>query len=317
LSEQSKRPDPASPAPVRLRRRRLWFPAVLAAAVVLALWGPNLLRPPPPAWTVYKAVMGQIRRVVLADKSVMRLNGASTVRIVYEDSDRRAAMGEAEAAFAVTQSARRPFLITSGDRTVRIDGGEVNVLRQTTPAGSTTVVTVRHGQAKVFPVGQSEDTGLTAGPGQQVTWVDGQPDAAAGPVRADNAFAWESRQLAYDQAPLKEVVADLNRYVLRPIRLADPSLDALPFTGVIALQGEDAMLRKIEAKLPVQSQPQPSTNEIILRRLPACGYKNCDKPGKRRKPNPLVQSLLKLNKPQTAPSPTPLPQPAPKPAPAP
>ena len=112
-------------------------------------------------------------------------------------------------------------------------------------------------------------------------------------VNANNAFAWETHQLAYDKAPLGEVIADLNRYVARPIRLADPSLAALPFSGMLTLEGEDAMLRKLEMVLPVQDQPLPA--EILLRRLPPCGFKNCDKPAKRKKPNPLVQSLLKLN----------------------
>ncbi|MGZ3365761.1 MAG: hypothetical protein ACXWKY_13975, partial [Caulobacteraceae bacterium] len=92
-------PDAASPrAAVLSFWRRLWLPALLMALIVGGLWGPNLLRPPPPAWTVYNNVKGQIRRVVLSDKSVLRLNGASQVRVVYEDDDRRAALGQAEAA---------------------------------------------------------------------------------------------------------------------------------------------------------------------------------------------------------------------------
>ncbi len=242
-----------------------------------------------------------MRRVLLADKSVMRLNGASAVRVVFDDAARRATLGEAEAAFTVAPSSQRPFLITSGDRTVRLDGGELNILRETTASGATTVATVRRGRARIFPAGQPQDGGIVAGPGQQLSWVDGRSQLAQRAVNADNAFAWESHRLAYDKAPLGEVVADLNRYVLRPIRLADPSLTSLPFTGAFSVEGETGMLRKIEAELPVQSQPQPSTNEIIIRRLPPCGFKNCDKPPRRRKPNPLVQSLLKLRTPQTAP----------------
>ena len=285
-------PAHACGPPVR-KGGKLWIPALLAALIVFGLWVPNMLRPPPPAWTVYASTKGQIRRVVLADQSVLRLNGASSARVVFEDADRRAALGQAEAAFLIAPSGR-PFLISAGDREVRMDGGELNILRQATPAGAVTVLTVRKGRAKVYPVGQ-EQAGVTAWPGQQVSWTDGRPLAAVRAVNANNAFAWETHQLAYDKAPLGEVIADLNRYVARPIRLADPGLAAMPFSGMLTLEGEEGLLRKIEMVLPVQDQPLAA--EILLRRLPPCGYKNCDKPAKHRKPNALVQSLLKLDKP--------------------
>jgi transmembrane sensor len=295
---------PACAPPVR-KGGRLWIPAAFAALIVLGLWSPNLLRPPPPAWTTYTSTKGQIRRVTLADKSVLRLNGASSARIVFEDNDRRAALGQAEAAFLIAPSGR-PFLISAGDREVRMDAGELNILRQATPSGAVSVVTVRKGQAKIYPVGQAEQTGITARPGEQVSRIDGQSQPTPRAVNPNNAFAWETHQLAYDKAPLSEVIADLNRYVARPIRLGDPSLAAMPFTGLLTLEGEEGLLRKIEMELPVQDQPLAA--EIVLRRLPACGYKNCDKPAKHRKPNALVQSLLKLNK--KKPPPTAVPTPA-------
>ncbi len=208
-------------APAPRNGRRLWIPAILAAVIVLGLWGPNLLRPPPPAWTTYVSTKGQIKRVVLADKSVLRLNGASSARVVFGDDDRRASLGEAEAAFLITAS-KRPFLITAGDREVRMEGGELNILRQTGPAGAVTTLTVRHGQAAVYPLGQPQQ-GVQIGPRRQLVWTDGQSITAPKTVNANNAFAWESHQLAYDKAPLGEVIADLNRYVARPIRLGDPS----------------------------------------------------------------------------------------------
>ena len=264
--------------------RRLWGPALLMVVVVGLIWSPNLLRPPPPAWTVYANVKGEIRRIVLADKSVLRLNGASQVRVVYEDDDRRAAMGQAEAAFTMTPSEDRPFLISSGDRVIEMDGGEINVLRETSQTSARTVLTIRQGQARIYPEGRATE-GVAAGPGVQVSWSDGQAPVEMRSVNAANAFAWESHRLAYDKAPLSEVVADLNRYVARPIRIADPSLADLPFTGVLNLEGEEMMLRKIAAILPIEAKP--SAAEILLQ-----------KPTPKPRKTSLVQSLLKLNKPR-------------------
>jgi transmembrane sensor len=271
----------------------------MTGLIVLGLWGPNLMRPPPPAWTLYSSTKGRIRRVVLADGSVVRLNGASKVRVVFEDGDRRASLGDTEAAFAVAPSPHRPFLILAGDRQARINAGEVNILRQTTGDHSMTVLTVRQGQAIIYPVGQPQAPPVTAGPGAQVTWTDGQPSPSVRPVNAANAFAWESRRLAYDKAPLAEVIADLNRYVARPIRLGDPSLATAPFSGVLTLEGEDMMLRRIALTVPVEARPLAA--EIVLQRRGPCAPKGCAKPARKRRPNPLVQSLLKMGRPAPEP----------------
>lgn len=263
-------------------RLRLWVPALLMAVVVGLIWSPNLLRPPPPAWTIYSNPKGQIRRIVLADKSVLRLNGASQVRVVYEDDDRRVGMGQAEAAFTMTPNDDRPFRISSGDRVIEMSGGEINVLRETSQSGAHTVLTIRRGQARVYPEDRAAE-GFDAGPGQEVSWTDGQDPPMVRKVNAANAFAWESHRLAYDKAPLSEVVADLNRYVARPIRIADPALGQLTYTGVLSLEGEDMMLRRIGQVLPVKAKP--SAAEILLQR----GQSKPIKPQK-----PLAQSLLQL-----------------------
>lgn len=303
------RPLPGGPlhrplAPPRPRAAP-WIPAALAAAIVLLLWSPNLMRPPPPAWTPYVSTKGRIRRVILADKSVLRLNGASRAKVVFEDADRRVALGQAEAALTMTPSRARPFLISAGDREVRMDGGEVNILRQTSPSSASTILTVRRGLARIYPANQPGGTAMTAGPGDEIAWTDGQPALSRRRVNPANAFAWESRRLAYDHAPLAVVVADLNRYVARPIRLGDPSLAALPYTGVITLQGEGVMLRRIGAVLPVA--PRPSAAQIVLVRRPVCPVRGCAKP---RRPGLLAQSLFRLGKPRRAPAPPASPPPA-------
>ena len=278
------------PADAPGRRLRFWVPALMMALIVGALWAPNLMRPPPPAWTIYASLKGQIRRVILADKSVLRLNGASQVRVVYEDDNRRAAIGQAEAAFTIMPSARRPFVIAAGDRVIEMRSGEINLLRQTTQRSAKTVLTILEGTARIYPQDRAAE-GVDGAPDQEISWTDGEAKATVRTVNAANAFAWESHRLAYDKAPLSEVIADLNRYVARPIRIADPTLGSLPYTGVLTLQGEDLMLRKIAAALPVEAKALPA--EIVLQRP-------TPKPVK-RKPNALVQSLLTLNRPKPKP----------------
>ena len=315
MSSDQDRKAPDDPAPAGEPRpswRRLWPAAVLMALIVAGLWGPNLLRPPPPAWTVYNNVKGQIRRIVLADKSVLQLNGAAQVRVVYEDDNRRAALGQAEAAFLITPAQDRPFRISSGDRVAEIAGGEINILRQTSQNGARTALTILRGQARVYPEDRAAE-GINVVAGQEVSWTDGQDPPLVRQVNAANAFAWQTHRLAYDKAPLSQVVDDLNRYVARPIRIADPALASLPYTGVLNVEGEDMMLRKLASALPIQAKP--SAAEILLQKPVA-------KPPKKQS---LVQKLLKLNKPKPqihglirpTPQIPPLQPPQPRPAPPP
>jgi transmembrane sensor len=312
--------SPSSPAKAPPRRGRHWIPALFAALIVLGVWGPNLMRPPPPAWTFYTSAKGQTRRIILSDHSVLRLNGASVVRVVFEDNDRRAAVSEAEAAFTIANNAKRPFLIAAGDRQVRIDGGEFNLRRQFLPEGVRTTVTLRRGRAEVRLLLDGQDEGRDAGmnlqPGDQLSWIDGQALAMVRRVNPNNAFAWESHRLIYDRTPLGEVVTDLNRYVLRPIRLASPSLAAIPYTGVLPIDSEDRMLKRLEAALPVRTQPMAA--EILLRPAAPCKAKGCDRPGNRqaRAAGAFVQSLFKPRAHNPAP-PAASPAPAVKPRPAP
>jgi transmembrane sensor len=185
-------------------------------------------------------------------------------------------------------------VISAGDRVIEMRSGEINLLRQTTQRSAKTVLTILAGTARIYPEDRAAE-GIDAAPDQEISWTDGQAQPDVRTVNAANAVAWESHRLAYDKAPLSEVVADLNRYVARPIRIADPTLGALHFSGVLTLQGEDVMLRTIAAALPVEAKPMPA--EIVLQRP-------TPKPVKpKRKPNALMQSLLKLNRDKPEPSP--------------
>ncbi len=257
-SPLAARPPAAGP-PKKLQHA--WAPALLAAAIVLGLWGPNLVRPPPPAWTAFISVKGQSRRITLADKSVMRLNGATSVRVMFEDRVRRVEFEGGEAEFIIAPNAR-PFLMSVGRRGIRTRQADFNLRRYGRIGEVMASLTVRRGHIDVEQAG-SKDPAHVLGPGDQLTWVDGQPESVQRKVDPNIAFAWQDRRLIYRQTPLKDVVTDLNRYVDRPISLAQSSLEDLKFTGVLNLDTENLMLRRLQAALPIQVQQQPAA--IVLK----------------------------------------------------
>jgi transmembrane sensor len=90
--------------------------------------------------------------------------------------------------------------------------------------------------------------------GQQLVSHAGQYRLAS-TATVDDAFSWRQGQLVYRMRPLAEVVADLNRYYSRPIVL-DPGARALKFSGVLALDDEDAVVSRLCELLPLQASGQ-------------------------------------------------------------
>lgn len=231
------------------RRRWMIGAAALAASVAAAAVGVAIL-PRSMPFETYSTAPGEMREVALADGTHIRLNAASTVRVSLGRDVRRVEMADAEAVFDVAHDARRPFLITAGDRQVRVVGTEFNLRHRQ----DRLVLTVRRGIVEVRPAAtpDAKPTRLTVG--QQLVHTDGDSPAAVSTPGADAAFAWTTGQLVYQQQPLSEVAADLSRRFAVPVRLADPTLGQVRFSGVLVTDNEADVLRRLEAFAPVRAE---------------------------------------------------------------
>lgn len=96
-----------------------------------------------------------------------------------------------------------------------------------------------------------------------MVWIEGRPAAPTRNIDPNLAFDWENHRIVYDHTPLSDVVTDLNRYVDRPIRLIPTTLGEQTFTGVLTLDSEDRMLKRLQQALPVQAQALSA--EIVLK----------------------------------------------------
>ena len=71
-------------------------------------------------------------------------------------------------------------------------------------------------------------------------------------------------RLVYRGEPLAQVVADLNAQFRKPIRIVDPALAAEPISGVLVLDDETAVVRRLA--LLVSAHAVPSDGGVILQR---------------------------------------------------
>ncbi len=262
---------PVAPAARRIKQRhapamrRFWRPvaglAAAAAAAVLFI----AIRPPAPVPAeVYQTVKGQSRLLNLADGSRIHLNSGSRMMVRLEKGVRHVELAEGEAAFDVAHDPDRPFLIAAGERTIRVVGTEFDVLRHEGHLR----VTVRRGVVSVqSPDGAPQVEPILLRAGDQLDHRAGERAWVLQKVDPEVAFAWRRGDLVYRDQPLGEVVSDLNRYFTTPVAVTAAAAD-LRFSGVLKIDTEEAVVRRLQAFLPIAAD---RTGEGVTLRMRKAG----------------------------------------------
>ncbi|SEN11130.1 FecR family protein [Sphingomonas gellani] len=210
----------AVPSPIVARpSRRRWIGGAIAAAVTGAV-GLGVWTQMPQPYTV-RTAPGEQRVVALQDGSSIALAGASTVRLDRRDA-RVATVERGEMLFGVRHDADRPFAVQVAGLKV-VDLGTVFDVK--TAAGHTQVA-VAEGAVMVDPDGAA----MRLGPGQAMV-AEGTTLERRTVATADIG-GWRQGRLAYDDAPLAEVAADLSRQLGRRVAVA-PSLARRKFRGTL------------------------------------------------------------------------------------
>jgi len=253
----------ASAPPPAGRRAVLAVGGMAAAAAVAVIMAP-LLAGPPKAET-YVTAKGERRTVELADGSTMELNAGTRLTVTLARDARRVTLDEGQAVFNVVHDARRPFLIAAGDRTVVDVGTQFDVRRRDGKLS----VTVAHGAVEVRPAAGAAGPAYRLHPGQRLDHVEQSAVSHIAAAQQEEVMAWRTGRLVYRGQSLGEVVADLNQQFATPIRIEDPSLAATPISGVLILDNQDAVIRRLSLLVPISTVR--SDAGVVLRRDGAPG----------------------------------------------
>lgn len=238
--------------------RRHWLSvgvAALAAAIAGLVLVPGL-GPRPADTQRFATQTGEQRDVALADGSHIHLNTATTVEVAMSDGRRDVRLVGGEAYFDVAKDPSRPFVVEVGDQRVAVVGTAFNIIRHD---GNITV-TVARGVVAVQTGANGER--LTAG--DQIAHREGERGVVRTSVDPAVAVAWRDGRLVFTDAPVSQVISDLNRYFSPSIRAEDVSVADLRFTGVLKIDDQGAVLKRLEEFLPVVAQQQ--SDGVILRR---------------------------------------------------
>ncbi|KFX27206.1 FecR family protein [Ralstonia solanacearum] len=226
------------PSPARTPRRR----GPLIVAGMVAALGALLWADPAFHTQRYATAAGARQQIDLSDGTAVTLNTRTVAEVEWHLRSRQVRLVEGEALFDVAR-AWQPFIVRAGGTKVRVVGTAFNVRR----ADPRVTVTVLRGRVHVE---DASGDAVLLGPRQAADTGAGTLNAHTAPDPAA-AVAWKDGKLLFDHTPLAQAVADINRYRVAPVTLADPALERLQISGVFDNARTDTLLDLLPSILPV------------------------------------------------------------------
>ena len=266
-------------APRRRRRHRaLWGAAALTAAaavVFLALAWPRVPTAAGLRQNLVTAV-GVFQRTELPDGSIVQVNTDSEVAVQYTATERRVRLVRGEAHFTVAKNPDRPFIVSAGQVAVRAVGTAFNVRLR--PAAVEVLVTEGkvqvndsvQGGSLLMPQAGAETPLLVANeraviPTQAVTGRAAAAVTPVAPAEIGRALAWQERRLEFYDVPLREVVAELNRYNTHQLVIDDSRLLEQRFTVTYRPDGWPELVRLLESTYHVVADHREDRTVLRLK----------------------------------------------------
>ncbi len=253
------------------RPRRAWWLGGLAAAVTLMLagmaaWQWPAVEPTAEAAQRFITTVGELRQVSLPDGSTLQLNTDSVVDVAFLQRERRLTLAQGEARFEVERDTTRPFLVAVGGIEIRALGTAFDIRRR---ADSVSVlltagrVQVRNGNGSSPPI--------VLDPGQRLTVSIAPSGEATGAFTITTLnteelrrlAGWRNRSLEFVAQPLREMVAEFNRYNRHQLIIADEQLAGQRFGGGFAPGDYAALVQMLETYFGVLAERRG--DETMLR----------------------------------------------------
>lgn len=211
------------------------------AALVLVFWLPSR--------GLYATEVGGQRVVALDDGTQVRLDTDTRIRVRFARGERRVLLEQGQALFTVAHDAARPFRVDAGGTKITALGTVFDVRREATGAR----VTLVEGSVAVTD-GPAGAGAWRLTPGQQVQTSRSNPSPVA--VDATVETSWSQGHLVFRGTPLREAVAEVNRYLPDKIVLAPGAASDVAVNGSFATGDRDAFVAAVSDLFDLSVQRQ-------------------------------------------------------------
>ncbi|MEM9533965.1 MAG: FecR domain-containing protein [Pseudomonadota bacterium] len=243
--------------------------AVLVAVVAVFLTSPDNteLSDGPPAVT-YETAIGEVKTVTLSDGTTLDIGPDSRVRVRLDGRHRSAQVRKGEVFFSVAADPKRSFEVSADSLTLSVLGTAFNVR----VASGTAQLAVSEGLVAVRRRQSAGVAGAAPGPlelsaGERVAVARDGTLSAVELINIDLIGAWRSNRLVYLDAPLHQIVEDINRFQPRRILIVDPQVRQLRLSATFDSADVDGVLDTLVSAFPLRvdlSDP----DRILIRSAP-------------------------------------------------
>lgn len=199
-----------------------------------------------------RAASGQRERLTLPDGSIVQLNSASEIQFHrnFADTARDVTL-LGEAYFDIAHDGR-PFSIKTGNAQVRVLGTKFGVWAR----NEETRVTVREGRVALRALSAPPNKAVELAANQMSVCRQQNEPEPPQIVDAKNSLGWLEGRIVFEQTPLTEVIAELQRSYNVTIALSDSALGRLTITGSFHNKTIESVLASICLTLDLQYAQQ-------------------------------------------------------------
>jgi transmembrane sensor len=213
--------------------------------------------------TWYASGVGDLKKIALADGSVITMNTQTLLRVRYTGERRDIYLVRGEALFAVMHDAKRPFAVRVGEWTAVAVGTAFAVRQLDDPA---TAVTVTEGIVQLLPVDRRVyGPRLTVNQKALIGAANKAEVCQVSDTEIGQQLAWRTRLVVFTGERLRQALAEMNRYSRRRIVVADPALAERRIKGVFSTTDTPTFVSAMTATLGVQAVG--SGDVVLLRRV--------------------------------------------------
>ncbi|MBB36938.1 MAG: hypothetical protein CME88_03405 [Hirschia sp.] len=202
-----------------------WILAMAACLAFMALGSAGIitLRSSPNPMLVSTDI-GEMRQLLLPDESVMQVNTNSDIEYIIDQKRRNVRINSGEAFFDVKKNQDLPFIVDSGGVSILVTGTSFSVSkldRAIEVLVSEGSVRVTHGKQSVLL--QHGDRAVTLDSYLLVDRLDDKQLA--------HQLAWRQGRLFFNDTPIRDAVAEFNRYNKVQLRIKDDEVGDVRIGG--------------------------------------------------------------------------------------
>jgi transmembrane sensor len=249
--------------------RRWAVPVALAASLIAGLFAMRIIgigESASPA-QVFVTRADELRNVVLPDHSVVHLDVGSEIAVRIGDGTREITLTRGRALFDVAKDRERPFIVTAGGTRTTALGTKFQVQHNS----ERVVVVLTEGSVSVVP--SDDSSAEPAGPweerlapGEQLILNGRRASPLKSSIDTFMATSWSRGRLVFRGTPLSEALEEVNRYSIRKLRLADPTLASLRVGGTFIAGDSEMIVSAFAAALPLRTVDGGGGEILLFRR---------------------------------------------------